>query len=61
MPSRVGRRLRDLVGIGREEGQPQPLCMGSRYAGGVVRISEESIINVSMGGGILPVIRVAAA
>ncbi len=48
-------------GLGERKGNLNPFAMGSRYAGGVVRISEESIINVSMVGSILPVIRVAAA
>ncbi len=47
------------VGLGRRKVNLNPFAMGSRYAGSVVRISEESVINVSMGGGILPVIRVA--
>ncbi|MFQ6672163.1 MAG: circularly permuted type 2 ATP-grasp protein [Candidatus Tectimicrobiota bacterium] len=34
-----------------------PFAFGSRYAGCVARISRSSIINVSVGGGILPVIQ----
>ncbi len=44
-------------GLGRKKVNLNPFAFGSRYAGSVARISTSSVINVSAGGGILPVIQ----
>lgn len=49
------------VGFGQKKVNLNPFAFGSRYAGSVARISTSSIINVSAGGGILPVIQAAEA
>jgi hypothetical protein len=53
--------FRPDVGFGRKKVNLNPFAFGSRYAGSVARISTSSIINVSAGGGILPVIQASEA
>lgn len=48
-------------GLGQKKVNLNPFAFGSRYAGSVARISTSSVINVSAGGGILPVIQASEA
>lgn len=48
-------------GFGQKKVNLNPFALGSRYSGNVARVSRSSIINVSAGGGILPVLLVTDA
>lgn len=61
IPEELFPYFRAEGGVGRKKVNINPFAFGSRYAGSVARISTSSVINVSAGGGILPVIQAKEA
>ncbi len=47
----------DTVQMVNKKYNLNPFVLASRYAGSVARLSDQSVINVSAGGGLVPVVK----